>query len=115
MRISGRQGASGFAQCLSRLRDVDLAEDWRLAEPLEDWRDREARLLEARLPGAFAIACEVARHVHAARQQKRREQDRARHPWIHADPDLLAKQEELSGTQANVAGIMRWLDVNESS
>lgn len=38
------------------------------------------------------------------------EQDRARHPRLYGDPDVLAKQEELSGTAANVAGILRWLD-----
>lgn len=27
-----------------------------------------------------------------------------------ADPDLAAKYERISGTAANVAGIMRWLD-----
>jgi glyoxylase-like metal-dependent hydrolase (beta-lactamase superfamily II) len=42
-----------------------------------------------------------------------RERDRARHPELFTHPDLLAKQEELSGTAANVAGIMRWLDVQE--
>lgn len=41
------------------------------------------------------------------------EHDRARHPAMYADPDLLAKQEELSGAGANVAGIMRWLDLQE--
>ncbi len=40
-----------------------------------------------------------------------REKDRARHVALYEDPDLLAKQEELSGTAANVAGIMRWLDM----
>lgn len=38
------------------------------------------------------------------------EQDRARHPRLYGDPDVLAKHEELSGTAANVAGILRWLD-----
>jgi glyoxylase-like metal-dependent hydrolase (beta-lactamase superfamily II) len=32
---------------------------------------------------------------------------------LYDDPELLAKQEELSGTQANVAGIMRWLDLQD--
>lgn len=40
-----------------------------------------------------------------------REQDKARHPELYADAALLAKQEELSGTTANVNGIMRWLDL----
>lgn len=44
-----------------------------------------------------------------------REKDRARHPNLFTNPELLAKQEELSGTQANVAGIMRWLDMQENS
>ncbi len=43
-----------------------------------------------------------------------REKDRARHPGLFTNPELLAKQEELSGTQANVAGIMRWLDMQEA-
>ncbi len=38
------------------------------------------------------------------------ERDRARHPQMYDDPGVLRKQEELSGTAANVAGIMRWLD-----
>lgn len=42
-----------------------------------------------------------------------REQDRRRHERLYTDPELLAKQEELSGTSANVAGIMRWLDLQE--
>ena len=42
-----------------------------------------------------------------------REKDRARHTRLYEDRELLAKQEELSGTQANVAGIMRWLDLHE--
>ncbi len=42
-----------------------------------------------------------------------REKDRARHTRLYEDRELLAKQEELSGTQANVAGIMRWLDLQE--
>ena len=41
------------------------------------------------------------------------ERDRARHPRLYAEQELLAKQEALSGTQANVAGIMRWLDLQE--
>jgi glyoxylase-like metal-dependent hydrolase (beta-lactamase superfamily II) len=40
-----------------------------------------------------------------------KEQDRQRHVRLYEDPELLAAQEELSGTQANVAGIMRWLDL----
>jgi hypothetical protein len=43
------------------------------------------------------------------------EQDRGRHPRLYAEQGLLAKQEALSGTQANVAGIMRWLDLEEKS
>lgn len=42
-----------------------------------------------------------------------REQDRVRHPRLYDDAALLAKQEELSGTEANVVGIMRWLDLQE--
>ena len=42
-----------------------------------------------------------------------RERDRARHPEMYTDEALLAKQEALSGTTANVAGIMRWLDLKE--
>lgn len=40
-----------------------------------------------------------------------RERDRERHASLYADGDLLAKQEALSGTRANVAGIVRWLDL----
>jgi glyoxylase-like metal-dependent hydrolase (beta-lactamase superfamily II) len=40
-----------------------------------------------------------------------KEQDRRRHVHLYEDPELLAAQEELSGTQANVLGIMRWLDL----
>ena len=42
------------------------------------------------------------------------ERDRARHPRLYDEKELLAKQEALSGTQANVAGIMRWLDLQEA-
>lgn len=42
-----------------------------------------------------------------------REKDRARHPRLYDDPDVLAKQDELSNAAANVAGIMRWLDMQE--
>ncbi len=42
-----------------------------------------------------------------------RQKDRQRHPELYSDAGLLAKQEELSGTQANVAGIMRWLDLQQ--
>jgi glyoxylase-like metal-dependent hydrolase (beta-lactamase superfamily II) len=41
------------------------------------------------------------------------ERDLARHEAFFADPGLVAKQEELSGTAANVTGIMRWLDRQE--
>ncbi len=42
-----------------------------------------------------------------------REKDRARHAALYDNAEVLAKQEELAGTQANVAGIMRWLDLQE--
>jgi len=42
-----------------------------------------------------------------------REKDRARHAALYDNPEVLAKQEELAGTPANVAGIMRWLDLQE--
>lgn len=42
------------------------------------------------------------------------ERDRDRHERLYADPEVLAKQEELSGTAANVAGIMRWLDMRDA-
>lgn len=40
-----------------------------------------------------------------------REKARVRHGYLYEDSELLAKQEELSSTTANVAGIMRWLDL----
>lgn len=43
------------------------------------------------------------------------EQDRAQHAALYADPDLAAKQQELSGIPANVAGVSRWLDRQEAS
>jgi len=42
-----------------------------------------------------------------------REKDRARHAALYDNAEVLAKQEELAGTPANVAGIMRWLDLQE--
>lgn len=65
---------------------------------------------------AWVDAVRIARQVtpdvdHAIAMVQ--EQDRARHPHLYADPDLLAGQEELSGTRANVSGIMRWLDLQE--
>ena len=47
---------------------------------------------------------------HAVAMVRRRT---VRHARLYEDRALLAKQEELSGTQANVAGIMRWLDLQE--
>ena len=44
-----------------------------------------------------------------------RERDRERHGALYADSGLLAKQEELSATAANVAGILRWLDTPGST
>ena len=32
-----------------------------------------------------------------------------------ADPDLAAKYERIGGTEANVAGIMRWLDKTDGA
>jgi glyoxylase-like metal-dependent hydrolase (beta-lactamase superfamily II) len=42
-----------------------------------------------------------------------RQRDRERHPRMYEDESLMRKQEELSGTTANVVGIMRWLDLAE--
>jgi glyoxylase-like metal-dependent hydrolase (beta-lactamase superfamily II) len=39
-----------------------------------------------------------------------RERDRDLNPAFHADPGLVLKFEELSSTEANVNGIIRWLD-----
>lgn len=66
-------------------------------DELHAWVDgvREARRTSPDLDHAVALV---------------RERDRARHPRLHADAGLLAKQEELSSTAANVHGIARWLD-----
>ena len=44
--------------------------------------------------------------------------DRTRQRYLvladDADPDIAAKYERISATQANVAGIMRWLDKTEA-
>lgn len=43
------------------------------------------------------------------------EKSRARYPLIYADDALAQKQEELSGVAANVNGIWRWLEKQESA
>ena len=43
-----------------------------------------------------------------------RERDRERHPAFYADEDRVLKFDELSGVGANVHGIIRWLDQQES-
>jgi glyoxylase-like metal-dependent hydrolase (beta-lactamase superfamily II) len=70
-------------------------------DELHAWVDavRAARQVSAEIDHAVAMV---------------REKDRARHARLYSDPRVLAKQEELSGTAANVAGIMRWLDMQES-
>lgn len=79
--------------------DIDETLDASVDE-LHFWVDavRTARTITPELDHAVAMV---------------RERDRARHPELFTHPDLLAKQEELSGTAANVAGIMRWLDGQE--
>lgn len=76
--------------------DVDGTLD-RSAEELHAWVEAVRGALEVSPEADHAIAM-VA------------ERDRRRHPHLHEDPELRAKHEELSGTAANVAGIMRWLD-----
>jgi glyoxylase-like metal-dependent hydrolase (beta-lactamase superfamily II) len=44
-----------------------------------------------------------------------RERDRARHPDFYADAALVEKFEELSSIRAQVVGINRWLDQQEST
>jgi glyoxylase-like metal-dependent hydrolase (beta-lactamase superfamily II) len=44
-----------------------------------------------------------------------RERDRDLNPTFHADPDRVLKFEELSSTEANVNGIIRWLDRRDQS
>lgn len=43
-----------------------------------------------------------------------REKDLQRHPALYSDEILRAKQEDLAGIEASVAGIMRWLDLQET-
>ena len=44
-----------------------------------------------------------------------RERDRARHPELYANADVLDKQEHLSSIAANINGINRYLDKQESA
>lgn len=80
--------------------DVDETLDASVAE-LHFWVEavREARQAKPDLDHAIAMVAE---------------RDRSRHASMYAHPDLARKQEELSGTAANVAGIMRWLDEQEA-
>jgi glyoxylase-like metal-dependent hydrolase (beta-lactamase superfamily II) len=79
--------------------DIDETLDASVDE-LHAWVDavRQARMVSPDVDHAVAMV---------------RERDRERHARLYADPELLAKQEELSGTRGNVAGIMRWLDLQE--
>jgi hypothetical protein len=43
-----------------------------------------------------------------------KERDRARHLDFYADPDRVNTYEDLSSVQANVMGISRWLDQQET-
>lgn len=43
-----------------------------------------------------------------------REKDRERHPEFYADADRVLKFDELSAVGANVHGILRWLDTQDS-
>lgn len=43
-----------------------------------------------------------------------RERDRAAHPLFHEDPERSLRFEELSSIEANVVGISRWLDQQET-
>jgi glyoxylase-like metal-dependent hydrolase (beta-lactamase superfamily II) len=51
---------------------------------------------------------------HAAAMVAERTRQRYRVLADGADPELAAKYDRISGAQANVAGIMRWLDKTES-
>ena len=42
-----------------------------------------------------------------------RERDRAQSPRFYADDDRVLKYEELSSVEANVSGIIRWLDTRD--
>lgn len=44
-----------------------------------------------------------------------RERDRALHAGFFGDPERVAKHEELSSVEANVTGILRWLDREDQS
>ena len=52
---------------------------------------------------------------HAAAMVAERTRQRYRVLADDADPAIVAKYERVAGTQANVAGIMRWLDKTESA
>ncbi len=81
--------------------DIDETLDASVDE-LHAWVDavRQAREVSADMDHAVAMV---------------RERDRTRHTRLYADEEVLAKQEALSGTPANVAGIMRWLDLKEKN
>ena len=51
---------------------------------------------------------------HAAAMVAERTRQRYLVLAVDADPDIAAKYERISATQANVAGIMRWLDKAEA-
>jgi glyoxylase-like metal-dependent hydrolase (beta-lactamase superfamily II) len=63
---------------------------------------RRARTAGLDLDHAAAMVAERTRQRYAALAE-------------YADPEIVAKVERVSGTAANVAGIMRWLDKNEST
>lgn len=52
---------------------------------------------------------------HAAAMVAERTRERYRALAEGADPEMMARYEPISGTEANVAGIMRWLDKTETA
>jgi glyoxylase-like metal-dependent hydrolase (beta-lactamase superfamily II) len=76
----------------------------RSADELHAWlaETRRARGAGVDLDHAAAMVAERTRQRYAALDPD-------------ADPRLVAKVERMSGTTANVAGIMRWLDKSEGA
>lgn len=79
-------------------------------EPVFDESEAELRYWVEQVSNAYHAGMDLD---HAVALVK--EKDKERHPDFYSDPDRAAKFEELSSTQAQVAGIWRWLEKSDAN
>ena len=78
-------------------------------EPVFDESEAELRYWVEQVSDAYHAGMDLD---HAVALVK--EKDKERHPDFYSDPDRAAKFEEFSSTQAQVAGIWRWLEKSDA-